>query len=175
MDQTSKFSPQGIATDFVGEAQMDSEATRRVLRGLTQLVFISPESIIINPCFRNMLMSARYKDKLVALAVDEAHCVCNWGDEFRVAFWKIGDLRSLLPTHIHMLALTATATQETLQVASERLALKAVVVVALPPSRPNIMYKVQPLQNLEEFSISLSTGLRRLGTAFPKTVIFCQK
>ena len=99
MDQTSKFSPQGIATDFVGEAQMDSEATRRVLRGLTQLVFISPESIIINPCFRNMLMSARYKDKLVALAVDEAHCVCNWGDEFRVAFRKIGDLRSLLPTH----------------------------------------------------------------------------
>ena len=74
-----------------------------------------------------------------------------------------------------MLALTATATQETLQVASERLALKDVVVVALPPSRPNIMYKVQPLQNLEEFSISLSTGLRRLGAAFPKTVIFCQK
>jgi len=174
MDQTAKFSPRGLATDFVGEAQMDSEATKRVLSGLAQLVFISPENIITNSCYRNMLMTARYRDKLVALAVDEAHCVRKWGDKFRVAFAKIGELRSLIPSHVRMLALTATATQETIRVVSQRLSLKDVVVVALPPSRPNIMYKVQPLQNLEEFSNSLSTGIKRLGIAFPKTVVFCQ-
>lgn len=175
MDQTAKFSPRGLATDFVGEAQMDSEATKRVLSGLTQLVFISPESIITTPCYRNMLMSAQYKEKLVSLAVDEAHCVSKWGDKFRVAFAKIGELRSLIPQHVHVLALTATATQETLRVVSHRLSLKDVVVVALPPSRPNIMYKVQPLQKLEEFSNCLSTDIKRLGIAFPKTVVFCQK
>ena len=62
MDQTAKFSPRGIATDFVGEAQMSSEATKRVLGGLAQLVFISPESIITNSRFRNMLMSPRYQE-----------------------------------------------------------------------------------------------------------------
>ena len=172
MDQTAKFSPRGLATDFVGAAQMDSEATKRVLSGRTQLVFISPESIITNPRFRNMLMSARYKEKLVALAVDEVHCVNKWGNEFRVAFAR---MRTLVPAHVHMLALTATATQETLRVVSERLSLKDVVLVALPPSRPNIMYKLQPLDNLADFSTNLSTDLRRLGIAFPKTVIFCQK
>ena len=51
MDQTAKFSPRGLVTDFVGEAQIDNEATKRVLNGLPQLVFISPESIINNPRF----------------------------------------------------------------------------------------------------------------------------
>ena len=41
MGQTAKFSPQGSATELVGEAPMDNEAVRRMLRGLTQLVFIS--------------------------------------------------------------------------------------------------------------------------------------
>ena len=49
------------------------------------------------------------------------------------------------------------------------------VVVALLPSRPNIIYKIQPLQNLEDFTNSLTTDLRRLGIAYPRTVIFCQK
>jgi len=43
MDQTAKFSPQGLVTDFVGEAQINNEATKRVLNGLPQLVFISEQ------------------------------------------------------------------------------------------------------------------------------------
>lgn len=44
--QVSKFTPWGIVTEFVGESQVDSEATKRVLRHLAQLVLISPEGII---------------------------------------------------------------------------------------------------------------------------------
>ena len=44
-----------------------------------QLVFISPESIINNPVYRNMLISHEYKKRLVALAIDEVHCVKTWG------------------------------------------------------------------------------------------------
>jgi len=43
MDQTAKFSPQGLVTDFVGEAQINNEATKQVLNGLPQLVFISEQ------------------------------------------------------------------------------------------------------------------------------------
>ena len=47
-----------------------------------------------------MLLSVHYKEKLVGLAIDEAHCVKTWGDDFIVSFAHIGDLRSLVPTHI---------------------------------------------------------------------------
>ncbi len=175
MDQTAKYSPRGLSTEFVGESQVDSEATRRVLEGRVQLVYISPESIINNSSFRRMLLSPRYKEKMVALAVDEAHCVKNWGDEFRVCFSKIGDLRSLLPTHVNVLALTATATEKTMEVVTQRLALRDLAIVALPPNRPNIMYRVQPLQSLEEITSAFSDNLRRQRIDYPKTVVFCQK
>ena len=76
-----------------------------------------------------MLMPGRYKDKLVAIAVDEAHCVCERGNDFYVAFARIRDLRTLLLSHVHMLALTSTGTHETLLVVSQFLSLKVVVFI----------------------------------------------
>ena len=46
-------------------------------------------------------------ERLVAVVVDEAHCVKTWGDEFRTAFAHIGELRSLIPSRVNILALTA--------------------------------------------------------------------
>ena len=60
-----------------------------------------------------MLLSPVYKEKLAALVIDEAHCVKFWGDQFRQTFVLIGDLRSLIPSNVKLLALTATATIET--------------------------------------------------------------
>ena len=75
MDQKSKFTPYGISAEFVGEAQEDDDVTRRVVHGKIQLVFISPENLICNPTFRNMLVCPIYNELLVGLVVDEAHCV----------------------------------------------------------------------------------------------------
>ena len=55
-----------------------------------------------------MLLTRVYKEQLVALVVDEAHCVKIWGDEFRLAFAHIGGLRSVIPSNVNILALTAT-------------------------------------------------------------------
>ena len=78
MDQREKFTPRGISTEFVGEAQQDENAVKRVLHGEIQLVFISPENLICNTTYRSMLVSSVYKQHLVALVVDEAHCVKTW-------------------------------------------------------------------------------------------------
>ena len=78
MDQKNKFVPKGIIADYVGEAQSDASSIDAVLRGEIQLLFISPESILMNPKYRNMLLSKPYRTNLVALAVDEAHCVKMW-------------------------------------------------------------------------------------------------
>ena len=78
MDQKNKFVPKGIKAEYVGEAQNDVDAITTVLHGQIQLLFISPESILLNPRYRNMLLSKTYKENLVALVVDEAHCVKTW-------------------------------------------------------------------------------------------------
>lgn len=78
MDQTTKFQSTGLSVDFVGETQADKAACQRVVKGETQLVFISPESIICNPKYRQMLLSSVYKENLIGIAVDEAHCVKTW-------------------------------------------------------------------------------------------------
>lgn len=78
VDQCEKFKSLGMSADYVGEAQEDKLAMQRVISGEVQLVFISPEAIINNPKYRQMLSSSVYKEKLVAVAVDEAHLVKEW-------------------------------------------------------------------------------------------------
>lgn len=142
MDQRQKFVLKGISAEFIGEAQDDPNAIKKVLSGCIQLVFISPESIISNSAFRNMLLSTPYKERMVALAIDEAHCVKTWGDEFRVAFAHIGELRSLLPSEVRVMALTATATKSTLRHVQARLSMQMLIVVGLSPLRDNILFSL---------------------------------
>ena len=172
MDQKEKFSTTGIITDFVGEAQTDNDAVSKVISGQVQLVFISPESIIENPHFRNMLLSQCYRNNLVALIVDEAHCVKVWGDEFRVAFASIGELRSLIPSTVSVMALTATATHDTFDAVVQRLSMRNPAVIALPPGRTNITYFVQPLLTLHDLTDMICSDIRKLDSSYPKTVIF---
>ena len=68
MDQQAKFTPRGVTAEFVGEMQEDESIVRKVLQGQVQLVFISPEAILRNSRFRNMLLSKNYKNHLVTLS-----------------------------------------------------------------------------------------------------------
>ena len=81
MDQQSKYREKGLLVEFVGE-ESNCHSKEKILRGEVQLVFISPESAIGNILYRSMFLSRPYKERLVAIAVDEAHCVKSWGDEF---------------------------------------------------------------------------------------------
>ena len=78
MDQKAKFTPQGIVTEFVGEAQDNQAAVENVLQGRVQLVFMSPEALLHNRAYGSMLLSSTYKQHLVVMAVDEACCVKIW-------------------------------------------------------------------------------------------------
>ena len=78
MDVTEKFKSRGINAVFVGEQQKDWSQRRTVLDGNAEIVFTSPENLICNKAYRDMLHTEVYKKKLVALIVDEAHCVKTW-------------------------------------------------------------------------------------------------
>ena len=94
------------------------------------------------------------------------------GDKFRDAFSKIGDLRSLLPANVRIMALTATATNASFKVICDRLCLQSPSVIALPPTRDNIMYQVLPKITIEDLTTTLCKELRAERATFPKTVMF---
>lgn len=175
MDQREKFTFHGLKAEFIGEGQRDREVEKKVLMGEYQLVYITPEGIMNSSRFRNMLLSATYKEKLVALVIDEAHCVKTWGDTFRVTFRKIGDLRSVLPICVHIMALTATSTNETFRVICERLCMQSPKLIAVSPARDNITYKVQPKISLDTLTSFLCQELSEKRIGFPKTVVFVRR
>jgi len=119
-----------------------------------------------------MLLSPVYQEKLVAICVDEAHCIQTWGDRFRVTFSHIGDIRSLIPKQVKIMALTATASENTLRIAVKRLSLKDPVIIALSPYRENISYYVVPDVSMDTFTSSISDELITQQSNFPKTVVF---
>ena len=75
MEQRTKFSVRGMSSEYI---QQDIEAMDRVIRGMVQLLYVSPESILSNPQWRDMLLLPVYQKKVVALVVDEAHCITMW-------------------------------------------------------------------------------------------------
>ena len=74
----AKILVEGIKAEFVGKAQVDNAVVKRVLQGDLQLSYISPENILNRHRFRSMLLSPKYIQNMVALVVDEAHCVKTW-------------------------------------------------------------------------------------------------
>ena len=97
----------------------------------------------------------------------------SWGVQFRKAFARIGHLRSLIPKTVNVIALTSTATK-TLSVIIERLSLHNVTIVAIPPSRDNIMYKVQPRDssNVHAFTNEIVEEISNTRLDYPKTIVY---
>ena len=77
-EQSQRFCKAGIKSGFVGELQKDQTVQQKVLNGHLDLVYISPENLINNPRYRNMLHTPIYKEQLIGVTVDEAHCIKTW-------------------------------------------------------------------------------------------------
>ena len=89
-----------LKTDFVGEDQSDEGAEKRVLRGESQLVYITPTKFIDNTGYRRMLLRQAYKDNLVAMVIEEAHCIQTRDEEFLMTFAEIGKICSIIPQQV---------------------------------------------------------------------------
>eukprot|EP00927_Polykrikos_kofoidii_P062520 TRINITY_DN57330_c0_g1_i1.p1 TRINITY_DN57330_c0_g1~~TRINITY_DN57330_c0_g1_i1.p1 ORF type:complete len:984 (-),score=183.69 TRINITY_DN57330_c0_g1_i1:124-2925(-) len=98
------------AATFLGGAQEDSTAQSRVAAGEVPFVYLTPEKAIDFGGVE-LLQSLHKKGGLGLIAVDEAHCVSEWGHDFRPVYQRLGALRDALPG-VPILALTATATPQ---------------------------------------------------------------
>ncbi len=109
--------------------------------GNTKLLYVSPERL------KTEIFLTRLKSMPVSLiAVDEAHCISQWGHDFRPSYLDIGELRKLLP-NIPLLALTATATGEVTHEILDLLEMNDAVVIRDSFARHNLHYHVIPRED----------------------------
>ncbi|KAK7174205.1 hypothetical protein R3I93_001411 [Phoxinus phoxinus] len=115
-------------------ADLESESPR------LKLLYITPE-MVASPSFQPCLSSLCSRGLLAYLAVDEAHCVSQWGHDFRPDYLKLGDLRSRL-RDVPCVALTATAPQRVQEDIERSLKLRSPLLFATPVFRKNLKYDV---------------------------------
>lgn len=141
-DQVGALRARGVRAAALHSHQGDEEqrtAVREFLRSELDLLYVSPERAA-KESFRRMLGRV----PIARLAVDEAHCVSQWGHDFRPDYLRIQELREILDAPV--MALTATATAPVLEEIEARLGLRDPVRVYTGLERPNLTFAVRPLR-----------------------------
>jgi len=142
-DQVGALEELGIAAAFLNSTQ-DGDAARRIERELLAarlpLVYAAPERLL-TPRMLAMLDSLHERGQLALFAIDEAHCVSQWGHDFREEYLGLSVLAERY-AGVPRIALTATADAHTREDIVERLALHAARAFVASFDRPNIRYRV---------------------------------
>jgi ATP-dependent DNA helicase RecQ len=139
-DQVTALNEVGIAAEFLNSSQSFDEmrsVTARLKRGELQLLYIAPERLATEQT-RALLREI----PISLIAIDEAHCVSQWGHDFRHDYLSLGELGALFPG-VPRMAVTATATDRTRDEIVARLELNEPGIFIAPFDRENISYAVQ--------------------------------
>lgn len=140
-DQVDGLRAYGVKAAFFNSSLTPFES-REVLRlmetGKLDLLYVAPERLM-HPAFIDIIASL----DLALFAIDEAHCISQWGHDFRPEYTQLGRLRSLFPG-VPMVAMTATADPETRADIIRQLGIEQARVYVAGFDRPNITYTVIP-------------------------------
>jgi ATP-dependent DNA helicase RecQ len=156
-DQVDALLAAGVSAAAYNSSLEPAEARRTLARlhgGELDLLYVAPETLMTE-AFLERLAQLRNEGPGIALfAIDEAHCVSQWGHDFRPEYVRLGELRGLFP-EVPLIACTATADPQTRDDVRARLGLAGAPRFVTGFDRPNIRYTVvekrEPLQQLKRF------------------------
>lgn len=138
-DQVDALAEVGVRAVFLNSTQSFDEAMqieRRVRSGDLDLLYVAPERLMTPRCL-DLLDASR----IALFAIDEAHCVAQWGHDFRPEYIKLSVLHERFP-QVPRIALTATADQQTREEIIHRLQLEDARQFVSSFDRPNIRYQI---------------------------------
>jgi ATP-dependent DNA helicase RecQ len=144
-DQVRQLEDNDIGATFINSSVAAGELARRVagmLRGDYKLVYLAPERLVL-PEFLDALGRLRSTLGINAFVIDEAHCVSEWGHDFRPEYRQLSVLRRRHP-ETPILAFTATATPRVRTDIAAQLTLRNPAVHLSSFNRPNLYYEVRP-------------------------------
>lgn len=150
-DQVDALKQLGVKAAFLNSslnADAFSEITAALLRGELQVLYVAPERLLM-PNFLTLLEQIEDSIGIALFAIDEAHCVSQWGHDFRPEYRKLTVLHEHFP-RIPRIALTATADAPTRAEIIERLALEKARQFISSFDRPNIKYRVLAKANARQ-------------------------
>ena len=151
-DQVMNLKEYGVEAIFLNSSLSYAESTKakkKILNGEVKIVYMSPEGIL----------SGHMEDffaqvKVSLIAIDEAHCVSQWGHEFRKDYTRLGELKAKFPD-VPVMALTATADAKTRLDISAQLRMQSPQTFVSSFDRPNIKYLIHErsdeLEQLDKF------------------------
>lgn len=151
-DQVLRLTEKGIAAACIYSG-MSRQQVQAILHGAQrneyQLLYVSPERLQTS-----IFQEYAVDFDLNLIAVDEAHCISQWGHDFRPAYRNIGALRNLFPA-VPMMALTASANEVVQQDIREQLALKQPALFRQSVVRDNLFYHVRYTENKPGATVQL--------------------
>jgi ATP-dependent DNA helicase RecQ len=145
-DQVQLLQTNGIPATFLNSSLSSSEIRERaneIRAGRIKLLYVAPERLLSDEFLFNFLPQVHEAVGLVAFAIDEAHCVSEWGHDFRPEYRQIAHLRQHYP-NVPIWALTATATERVRSDIISQLQLRQPFIHIGSFNRPNLYYEVRP-------------------------------
>jgi len=140
-DQVDQLQASGVAATFLNSTLDPSENRARIdglKSGKFDLLYVAPERLMIGDFLTNL-----QRWNIAALAVDEAHCISEWGHDFRPEYRRLREVRNALPG-IPVIALTATATPRVREDIITQLGLSEPADFLASFNRPNLNYLIEP-------------------------------
>ncbi|MDL2261477.1 DNA helicase RecQ [Methanimicrococcus sp. OttesenSCG-928-J09] len=146
-DQVDSLVANGISAAYLNSTLSESESAdvkRRLLDGDLKILYVAPERLMMSS-----MLSLLKKAKVSLFAIDEAHCVSEWGHDFRPEYRKLSELRDKFP-NVCIAALTATATERVRRDIVHVLRLQDPVIKISSFNRPNLSYQIVEKKDVME-------------------------
>lgn len=136
---------------FIINGETTKEEKAHLMNGLrdreperfVRLLYVTPEMLTKNERMVGVLQELHGRNKLARIVIDEAHCVSQWGHDFRPDYKQLGSVRALFPG-VPVLALTATATGNVKMDVMQQLNMRNPKLFKQSFNRPNLFYEVRP-------------------------------